>query len=96
MRPNNFCGRRLDHRNSPVPPPPTHVYLRARTLLVLTSAAFPLLVSSLDAIIEEDSSFEPSFLLSPKGESQPGNTGYPGDSNGSHALNGSIEDGIEF
>jgi hypothetical protein len=53
-------------------------------------------VFSLDAIIEEDSSFEPSFLLSPKGEGQPGNTGHPGDSNGSHALNGSIEDGIEF
>jgi hypothetical protein len=57
---------------------------------------FPSLPLSLDAIIEEDSSFEPSFLLSPKGEGQPGKTGQPGDSNGSHALNGSIEDGIEF
>ena len=45
--------------------------------------------SSLDAIIEEDS-FEPSLLLSPKGE------GQPRESNGSHALNGSIEDGIEL
>ena len=72
--------------------PPGSSYPPLPPLSPLPLTPLPL---SLDAIIEEDS-FEPSFLLSPKGEGQPGRTGHPGDSNGSHALNGSIEDGIEF
>ena len=88
QRRSSCCVRPLDHRTPP--PPlfrPTRLLLTPRHLVPPPHPPHP--PSSLDAIIEEDS-FEPSLLLSPKGE------GQPRESNGSHALNGSIEDGIEL